>query len=657
MGFKMKVHLSKAQFSAITKAGIEIEKNKAEKLLSLEEDLWATSPEDLTLILKMANATYRAGVPVISDRYYDTLYVKELELKDPNNEFLSSVEPEPSFDAKVVELPERMLSTDKAYSYEEVEKWVKRLVKAAEEIDLPLSDLYIKVTPKLDGYAAYDDGYRLYTRGDGVKGQDVSRAFDRGLKIAEGAERGQGAGEIVINKSYFDNNLSSYFENSRNIQASIIAEKKVDKKVQEAIDNEACVFYPFSLLESWVGHYKEFLEKFDNIINKMWNSVDYEIDGIVAEAINEELKEFMGSTRKHHRWQIAYKVNAETARVRVLDVVPQTARTGRLTPVAILSPTKLSGATISRATLHHYGMVKSKGVGKGALVELVRSGLVIPKIENVIESVKPEIPEECPSCKSHVVWDGDNLFCPNTTNCPAQAENTLIHFFKTLGNVDGFGPKVIENIYKSGVSSIHGIYKLDVKSLVEIGFGEKTSKNLINQLNASRHIEIEDWRFLAAFGVPRLGEASSEKLLEHHHITECFDLSPSELIDIDGFAENSATTILEGLKSIKDEFFKVYDLGFNLKETMRLKNKSNLLLDDHVLVFTGTMEFGKRSDMEAYAKNLGAKVSKSVSGHTTFLVAGKNVGEKKIKDAENKGVKVLTESDYLEYIQSKKEDM
>jgi DNA ligase (NAD+) len=376
MGLKMKVQLSKAQFSAIKKAGIEIEKNKAERLLSLEEDLWATSPDDLTLILKMANATYRAGVPVISDRDYDSLYVKELEYKDPNNEFLLSVEPEPSFDSKVVELPEKMLSTDKAYSLEEVKKWVNRLVKASDEIGLSLSDLYIKVTPKLDGYAAYDDGSRLYTRGDGTKGQDVTRAFKRGLKVAKGSVRGQGPGEIVIKKSYFDEKLSDYFENSRNIQASIIAEKKIDKKVQEAIDDEACVFYPFRILESWIGHYDEFLKDFDDILKKMWNSVDYEVDGVVAEAVNEELKEFMGSTRKHHRWQIAYKVNAETARVRVLEIVPQTSRTGKLTPVAILNPTKLSGATISRATLHHYGMVKSKGVGKDALVELVRSGLV-----------------------------------------------------------------------------------------------------------------------------------------------------------------------------------------------------------------------------------------------------------------------------------------
>jgi DNA ligase (NAD+) len=650
MGFKMKVQLSKEQFSVIRRAGIEIEKRKAERLLSLEEDLWATSPEDLTLILNMANSTYRAGVPIISDRHYDTLYIRELERQDPNNDFLLSVEPEPSFDSKVVALPEKMLSTDKAYSYGEIDKWVSRLVKSAEEFELPLSDLYIKVTPKLDGYAAYDDGNRLYTRGDGSKGQDVSRAFDRGLKVAQGGDRGQGAGEIVIKKSYFDERLSGFFENARNIQASIIAEKKVDEKVQEAIDNKACVFYPFSILKGWVGHYKDFLESFDHIVKNMWGSVDYEIDGVVAEAVDEKLKKYMGSTRKHHRWQIAYKVNAEMARVTILEVVPQTSRSGRLTPVAVFNPTKLSGAKISRATLHNYGMVRAKGVGKGALVELVRSGLVIPKIENVIESVEPDIPDECPSCNSHAVWDGDNLFCPNTTNCPAQAESTMIHFFKTLRNVDGFGPKIIEKIYKSGVRSIHEIYSLDVEQLVKIGFGEKTSKNLVNQLRASRFIEVEDWRFLAAFGVPRLGEANCEKLLEYHNISDIFKLSIEDMIELDGFAEISASTIFEGLKIIRDDFEKIYQLGFEIKKTRETRKELSLFLNDHVIVFTGTMESDKRSNMELNAKSLGAKVSKSVSGNTTFLVTGNNVGENKIRDAEQKGIKVLMEQEYLEYI-------
>jgi DNA ligase (NAD+) len=645
--FEMEVKLSNGQMAAIKKAGIDIGRVRAKKLLRDEEGIWAYSAEDLTLILQIANATYRAGVPVMSDTKYDSIYVKEMEVQEPESEFLASVEPEPVIESKTVELPVKMLSTEKAYSYEEIERWVKRLVKTAGEIELDLSELNIRVTPKLDGYAAYDDGVKLYTRGDGARGQDITRAFDRGLKVAKGGVRGSGAGEIVIKKSYFDEVLSGHFENARNIQASIIAEKKVDERIQRAIDEKACVFYPFVLLEGWAGHYETFLSDFQDILSEIWGAVDYEIDGIIAEATNSDLKGHMGSTRKNHRWQIAFKVNTEIAKVKVREVIPQTSRTGRLTPVAQLVPTKLSGATISRATVHHYGMVKLKGVGKGALVELVRSGLVIPKIESVIESVDPEIPEECPSCGSHVVWDGDNLFCPNTTDCSAQAENTMIHFFKTLRNVDGFGPKVIEKIYQSGIKSIHDIYDLDIEKLMKIEFGEKTSKNLVEQLLASRTLEINDWRFLAAFGIPRLGEGYCEKLLEHHNITDIFNLTIEQMINIDGFAEISATTIHEGLKSIETEFKSIYELGFNLKKTKRSISESDLLLSGELIVFTGSMEHGKRPDMEAEAKKLGAKIGKSITSKTTLLVTGKSVGEKKIAAAADNGVRISNESDYL----------
>ncbi|WP_273427438.1 helix-hairpin-helix domain-containing protein [Marinobacter sp.] len=649
----MDIKLTESQMAAIRNAGVDIEKSRAQALLSTDEvGLWASSPEDLTLILKIANATYRAGVPVMTDAKYDSIYVRELERQDPSNEFLTAVEPEPVFESKTVELPKRMLSTEKAYSAEEIQRWVNRLVKAAKEIDLDLTDLNIRITPKLDGYAAYDDGKKLYTRGDGFKGQDITRAFKKGLKIVDDGERGSGAGEIVIKKSYFDENLSGYFENARNVQASIISEKKIDPKIQKAIDDKACVFYPFSSLPSWQGNYKEFLEKFSEILDSIWNSVDYEVDGVIAEATNEALKQYMGSTRKSHRWQIAYKVNADIAKVVVKEVIPQTSRTGKLTPVAILEPTKLSGATISRATVHHYGMVKAKGVGRGAVVELVRSGLVIPKIESVIEKAKPEIPEECPSCHSHVVWDGDNLFCPNTTNCPAQAENTIVHFFKTLGNVDGFGPKVVEKLFESGVSSIYEIYRLNSEDFQKIGFGKKTSENLVNQLLASRTIEIQDWRFLAAFGVPRLGEGSSERILEHHQIKDVFGLSVNDLIEIDGFAEISATTISEGLQNIEKEFKLVYGLGFNLKSSRTSKSSENLPLDGHSIVFTGSMEHGARPEMEQEAKKLGANIGKSVTSKTTVLVTGKNVGEKKIASASEKGVRVMSEAEYLAMIKA-----
>lgn len=635
------------QIAIIEKLGLNSDLDDVEKLFSSNEH----SLEELETLLKVANALYRSGYPIIEDEKYDE-YLSYLKIYDPENPFLLNIEPEVFIESKTVPLPKKMLSTDKAYSFEEIKKWTERITKAASEIGFDQNLIEIKVTPKLDGYAAYDDGRILYTRGDGIRGQDITRAFERGLKVAENAERGLGPGEIVIKKSYFNEVLSEKFENSRNIQAAIIAEKKVDEDVQKAINEGACVFYPFSQLDKWTGSIEELLSKFDSILESMWNSVDFDIDGLVLESTNESIKEHMGSTRKFHRWQIAFKVNEESAEVEVLKVVHQTSRTGRVSPVAELVPTKLSGATLSRATVHHYNMVKTNGVGPGAIIKLVRSGLVIPKIEEVIKRAEPELPENCPSCGAHLIWEGDHLICPNKSDCPAQTENTLIHFFKTLGNVDGFGPKVIEKITNQGIKHIHEIYQIPMHQFVEFGFGDKTSQNLVDQLLASRQIEIEDWRFLAAFGVTRLAGGNCEKLLQHHALVQVFEISVEDMVKIDGFAQLSAEAIVEGLANVREEFFKVYSLGFNLSVTPKESDResSDSPIAGAVVVFTGSMQQGSRDDMEKNAKALGAKVAKSVTGKTTYLVTGDKVGETKINAARDKGVKVLTEQEYLNLI-------
>lgn len=609
------------------------------------------SDEQLLAVLMVTNACYRAGFPLITDAVYDHQYLAQLQARDPQHAFLLQVEPEVA-SAKTVALPQKMLSTDKAYSFSEIQKWIERLRKAAADIELSEEDILIRVTPKLDGYAAFDDGQGLYTRGDGVRGQDVSRAFTRGMQVAMKGERGLGPGEIVISKSYFAEKLSEQFENSRNIQAAIIAEKNVEPSVKQAIDDGACVFFPFALLPNWTGHFAAVLTDFDDIIEPIWSSVDVDIDGVILETTHPELKSAMGATRHHHRWQIAFKVNDESAEVEVVSVTPQTSRTGRISPVAELVPTKLSGATISRATVHHYNMVRTNGVGPGAIVQLVRSGLVIPKIEQVLHAVTPQIPEQCPSCDTHLLWEADHLICPNKTDCPAQTENTLVHFFKTLGNNDGFGPKVIAKLLQQGVKHIHSIYALSQDDLLAYGFGEKTTFNLLEQLTVSRSVAVEDWRFLAAFGVSRLGGGNCEKLLQHHTLTELFTLDVATMVTIDGFAEVSAQAIVEGLANIKDEFFKVYNLGFNLALTPKLADGagSDSILFGKQIVFTGSMTSGSRSDMEKSAKLLGAKIGKSVSSKTTFLVTGEKVGTNKINAAKDKGVTVLTESQYLELV-------
>ena len=624
------------------------------KLINQELGVRNLSDDQLVEFLKIANATYRSGHGIISDEEYDFTYLAELRSRNPRHSYLLSVEPEYAFEGKTVDLPVQMLSTEKTYSKDDVKKWLTGIKKEATDVGLDHDQVRLRVTPKLDGFAAYDDGEHLYTRGDGHKGTDITRVFERGLYIGGNGIRGEGAGEIVVSESYFATHLAGKFENTRNFQGSIIREKEFDPLVERAITDKAVVFFPFAALPSWIGSIDEFLSKFDEVANQVRKSVDYNVDGIIIEVVNEDIRRNMGATRHHHRWQLAYKENLERATVKVLDVRPQTSRSGRVNPVAEFEPTRLSGATLRSATAHHYRMVKEKGLGPGAVIELIRSGLVIPKIDKVLIKSEPKIPEFCPSCNTELIWEKDYLICPNTSDCPAQTENMLEHFFKTIRNIDGFGPQTIKKLYQNGIRTIHEVYLLDKETLVKMGFGEKkATQNLLSQLQRSRIEPLEDWRFLAAFGIYHMGMGMCERLLQHYNIGDIFKLTINELVSIEGFAEVTAKAIMEGLHRIKDRFWKLYDLGFNIQITPLLTEgleSKNSPVAGKLIVFSGAMKSGSREDMKKRAKALGARIGSSISSKTDYLVIGNSVGTAKITDATTRGIKIIKEEEYLTLI-------
>ncbi len=610
------------------------------------------SDDDLASFCQIANLAYRSGESIISDQDYDFIYLPALKQRLPHHPLLQSIEPEGrGFSEEKVLLPEVMLSTDKAYSWDEISKWIERLKKSAIEIDLNSNLIQIKATPKLDGFAGFDDGSRLYTRGDGKKGSDISRVFERGLQVYNDSERGQGAGEIVVKKSYFEAYLSEYFEYPRNFQASLIKEKALDKKAKQAIANKAALFVPFSQLPIRSVTIDELTTKFEQIVDTVLSMVDFDVDGVVFEATNEALKTQMGANRKFHRWQIAFKENKDKAQVTVLSVTPQVGRTGKITPVAELEPTQLSGAKIMRATGHHYGLVKSQGLGAGSVIELTRSGLVIPKINQVLKSAPVNIPEICPSCGEVLQWESDFLMCLNHTVCPAQVVGRMEYFFKILANNDGFGIATIEKLYEHGIRKVSQIYTLSIDDLSSMGFGEKTSINLVNQLKRSTSEQIEDWRFLAAFGVVRLGMGNCENLLNFYPINAIFELNLERISAINGFAELTAQMIVTGLDSIKPEFDLLSQYHFNLELTPLQKDLVEFThsFSGKKIIFTGKMS-GSREAMKKRAKSIGIKMVSSVSAKTDYLVVGEKAGQNKIKNAEKFGVEILSEADYLALI-------
>ena len=229
----------------------------------------------------------------------------------------------------------------------------------------------------------------------------------------------------------------------------------------------------------------------------------------------------------------------------------------------------------------------------------------------------------------------------------------MIYFFKTLANNDGFGQATIQNLYNQGIRNVSNIYQLNKSQLVAMGFGEKTSQNLIDQLNRSRQESIEDWRFLAAFGVQRLGMGNCENLLKNYPIEEIFGLTAEDIADLDGFAELTAEQIFEGLVSITEQYRILMKDGFDLEKTPLL-NELNLIKSPFLnkkIVFTGAMNI-PRSELEKQAKILGISVAKSVSSKTDFLIIGENVGQSKMKNAKKHNIEIMTESEYLKKLNS-----
>jgi DNA ligase (NAD+) len=593
--------------------------------------------------LKACNAAYRSGTPLISDHAYDQL-VEELRGIDPGHPFLHTVEPEALGGRTQVRHPMPMLSTEKAYTKDDLARFVTRAGKAAAEFKI--TDLLFRVTPKLDGLAGRDDGRIFASRGNGDTGFEISSAFTKGVVPIGG--RGLGVGEIVIVKSYFEKHLAGEFEHPRNMVVGIISSDTVNESAQKALTDQAVHFVPYVRLPDWVGTGEALLENTGAISADLISKTDYPVDGVVAEVVSVELQRFMGATHHHNRWQIAIKTRGDTALTVVENIIWQVGRTGNVTPVMEVSPASLSGATIRRVTAHHAGMIKEKFIGVGARIEIIRSGEVIPKLERVIAPAEQvRIPDACPSCNSPLEWRNDFLKCLNP-GCRAQIEQNLLHWFKTLGTADWFGIKTIEKLVDGGYDSLEKIYNMVLADFLALGFGPVQSKNLTRAIDISRTRQVEDWRFLAAMGIPDLGRGDSRKLLAHFTLEDIINATVEDIEQINGFGAISSLSITNGLAQRKTNFTHLLALGFNLVRTplTAMSQTQESPITGKGVVFTGRMRQGTRDDMQAAARNLGARVQTAVSSKTDYLVCGEKVGASKLTKAAKVGVQVMTEEEY-----------
>jgi DNA ligase (NAD+) len=608
------------------------------------------STEQLVEWLIFANDAYRKGEPIIDDDTYDQVYYAELVKREPEHPFLNAVEPESDLGTAKIRHKTAMLSTDKAYSQEEIITFVERMIRHADAVDIEAKDLRFRITPKLDGMAARYEDNILSTRGNGLLGNDISRNLTRGLVTVDGENTGKG--EIVIEARYFADNLSDQFSHPRNFVTGLIGADTLSEQAKEALQDGVVRFVPYQTLNAKECNHEQLSTEIEALCEQIESECAYPVDGSVIDLLNQTVCEELGATNHHHNWQIAKKTKGATATTTVNGITWQTGRTGRITPVLNVKTINLSGADISNVTAHNAGNVKNLNVGLGAEIEIVRSGEVIPKLLAVVAMGKDAvIPEQCPACNAEAKMERDFLVCQGDA-CVAQIEARLQHFFRILGNIDLFGPKTIEVLVAEQMTQLPAIYALQVDEFEAMGFGPKQATNLVAQLKRSRTEEVEDWRFLAAFGIGHLGQGDSRKLLKEYALEKMIELSADDIVKIKGFGPITADAIPVSLKSQWKSIKALLALGFNLI----LTDQNEQVADDSPisgksLVFTGTMQ-QPRNAMKERALSLGAKVQATVNKKTDILVIGAKVGAKKIEKAERFGTKVMKEQDYLELIKA-----
>lgn len=594
--------------------------------------------------LEHYNSAYRAGSPEISDAEYD-LMIDGLKSTQPDHPFLAKVEEEPSFGAGKIRHIEPMLSTDKAYEHEDVRKFVTKALRAASSLGIPMINVTFRATPKLDGMASKRMGDKLVTRGDGLIGNDVSSAFSKGVvDISE--KEGDCVGEIVMVQSYFDAHLAKEFSHPRNVVVGVISSDNPNPSFKKALSAGAIHFAPYHSIASWEGNGKELLENLDAICKDLSNC-GYPIDGTVIEVTNFRVKAELGSTNHHHNWQIAKKERGESAHCKVLDVSWQIGRTGRVTPVINIDPTEISGAVISNVTGHHAANIIDKGIGTGSVIEVVRSGEVIPFLSRVVEVADSlNVPSKCPSCESDLLLNDLFLEC-HSHSCSAQTKGKVIHWFNILGNVDGFGPSAVDKLIDAGFDTPLSIYEeLTEQKAKQAGFGPGQAKNLISELERSRTDLVDDWRLLASFGIHRLGRGDSKKLLRAVSIYDLKSVTESLLLSIDGFGPISAKSISQEIAERIDYMNSMLEQDFNLVITGDTVAESSPITGKHI-VFTGGMVKGTRDAMKTHAESLGAIPQSSINKKTQILVAGNKASAAKVTKAEGLGAVVYDEDGYL----------
>ncbi|MBB6543091.1 DNA ligase (NAD+) [Thalassotalea piscium] len=555
-----------------------------------------------------------------------------------------------------------MLSTDKAYTLEDVKKWLSRVIKAGQQLGVSASDIVIECTSKFDGIAArYDHTQKLLvTRGDGLQGTNISNILS-GLKIV-GDKYAGGVGEIVMKNHYFDQYFSKEvlgengFVDSRGFIAGMSNQDVLDEHRKFALDNGMVELLIYTDVDRSQCNAEDFIEQYEAFEKKHLKS-EYMLDGVVFDVVNADIKALLGSTSHHPVWRLAKKQIKGLKETVVENIRWQVGRTKVITPVLEVKSVVLSRVNVTSITGHSLGYLKKHQLGVGAKILANRSGDVVPTHQSTISGVEPEYPTLCPCCnaktfirvgKSKGGESNDFLMCSNE-ECGGSQVSYLFDAFKRLG-IDLFGRKSCEKLIDGNYTTLESILMMTKQDFIDVGFGQGQAGNFIAEIDRAKREPIKGSHILSSLGIHLLGRKASEDILTKYKIDQMAELTIEKLSMLDGFAKLSAKTIVDGLAAKRDTLKFLLEYGFNIEQTSESNDDaSEGALSGLNIVFTGAMKQGSRDVMQSEAKARGAKVQSSVNSRTDYLIIGQKVGQSKMDKAKELGVSILSEDEYIEH--------
>ena len=631
---------------------------------------------------------YTLDAPTISDKEWDALYDELVRLEKETGERLPD---SPTRRVGGAVLPgfephthlARLWSMGKAQSIAELRDWAARAEKLRLEAGLPA--LKYVVEHKFDGLTVnltYEGGHLVgaATRGNGVTGEEI---LQQALTIRTIPVRIPYEGRMEVHGEAFMklSTLENYnktakepLKNPRNAAAGAL--RNLDPAVTAARKLSAC-FYDVGYIEGKsfadqremldflrenrfpVSGCEVYADTLDGAIDAVHaveasrSELDYMIDGAVIKITDFATRDALGYTDKFPRWAVAYKFEAEEVTTTLEDVTWQIGRTGKLTPLAHVSPVELAGATVRRATLNNWQDIQRKRVKIGAKVWIRRSNEVIPEIMGRVDEFvegerEVQKPEVCPACGTVLTEIGAHLFCPNRDGCKPQIVMRLSHFAsRDAMDIDTFSEKTAAQLVDAGLlQEADQLYHLTKEQLCTLErFGEKKAENLIKAIEKSKKCSLA--AFIYAIGIPGIGAKTARDLAERYRSVDALKgASRDELVQMDDVGEILADSIAGFFEDEANLRLISALLSAGVNPEAPAQAVAGGPFEGMTVVVTGTLTRFSRAEAEAAVRNAGGKAAGSVSKKTSLVVAGENAGSK-LDKANALGVEVIGEAEFL----------